>query len=109
MSVERKPRLLDQVRTEIWLRHYSPRTAEAYAGWVRWFILFYGKRHPSNTSERGPDGSMPADSRPLQSRGRAAAADRHTLRWPPGCRRVCRLRALLEPTASGGSRAGAIV
>ena len=70
-------------------------------------------------SERGPDGSMPADSRPLQSLGPAAAADRHTLRRPPGCRRVCRPRALLprgclarrclEPTASGGSSAKAIV
>ena len=28
------------------VRHYSLRTEETYAGWVRRFILFHGKRHP---------------------------------------------------------------
>jgi len=41
-----KPRLLDQVRAAIRVRHYSPRTEEAYVAWIRRFILFYGKRHP---------------------------------------------------------------
>lgn len=27
-------------------RHYSPRTATAYTGWIRRFILFHGKRRP---------------------------------------------------------------
>ena len=40
------PRLLDQVRAAIRLRHYSRRTEKAYAGWIRRFILFHGKRHP---------------------------------------------------------------
>lgn len=40
-------RLLDQVRAAIRLRHYSRRTEKAYAGWVRRFILFHGKRHPA--------------------------------------------------------------
>lgn len=40
------PRLLDQVRAKIRLRHYSLRTEEAYTGWVRRFVLFHGKRHP---------------------------------------------------------------
>ncbi len=39
-------RLLDRVRAEIRTRHYSPRTEKAYAGWIRRFILFHGKRHP---------------------------------------------------------------
>jgi integron integrase len=39
-------RLLDRVRLELRLRHYSPRTEEAYVGWVRRFVLFHGKRHP---------------------------------------------------------------
>lgn len=41
-----KPRLLDQVRVAIRTRHYSPRTEEAYVGWIRRFILFHRKRHP---------------------------------------------------------------
>lgn len=46
------PRLLDQLRTELRVRHRSRRTEDAYAEWVRRFILFHGKRHPS---ELGPD------------------------------------------------------
>lgn len=40
------PRLLDQLRAAVRLRHYALRTEEAYVGWVRRFILFHGKRHP---------------------------------------------------------------
>jgi len=39
-------RLLDRVRTAIRLRHYSPKTEEAYVGWVKRFIVFHEKRHP---------------------------------------------------------------
>ena len=45
------PRLLDSVRAAIRLRHYSPRTEKAYAGWIKRFILFHGKRHPSEMGE----------------------------------------------------------
>jgi integron integrase len=41
------PKLLDRVREAIRLRHYSRRTEEAYVAWIRRFILFHGKRHPS--------------------------------------------------------------
>jgi integrase len=40
------PKLLDRLRDAIRVRHYSLRTEEAYAAWVRRFILFHGKRHP---------------------------------------------------------------
>jgi integron integrase len=40
------PRLLDQVRHAVRVRHYSRRTEDAYVGWARRFILFHGKRHP---------------------------------------------------------------
>jgi len=40
------PRLLDQVREAIRLRHYSIRTEQAYTDWIKRFILFHGKRHP---------------------------------------------------------------
>jgi site-specific recombinase XerD len=42
-----KPRLLDQVRSEIRLRHYSLRTEEAYTDWIRRYICFHDKRHPN--------------------------------------------------------------
>ena len=47
----RPPRLLDRVRAEIELRHYSRRTEEAYVGWIRRFILFHRKRHPDTMGE----------------------------------------------------------
>jgi site-specific recombinase XerD len=40
------PRLLDQVRAACRVRHYSLRTEDAYAAWVKRFVLFHGKRHP---------------------------------------------------------------
>ena len=40
------PRLLDQLRGAIRIRHYSLRTEDVYVAWVRRFILFHGKRHP---------------------------------------------------------------
>lgn len=41
------PRLLDRMRDVLRARHYSIRTEESYAQWVRRFILFHGKKHPS--------------------------------------------------------------
>ena len=42
-----KPRrLLDQVRDKLRTLHYSPRTEEAYVGWIKRYIWFHGKRHP---------------------------------------------------------------
>jgi len=46
-----KPKLLDQVRQAIRTRHYSYKTEEAYVGWIRRFILFHNKRHPSEMGE----------------------------------------------------------
>ncbi len=41
------PKLLDRVRYAIRTRHYSPRTEEAYVHWIRRYIVFHGKKHPS--------------------------------------------------------------
>ena len=41
-------RLLDRVRDALAMRHYSPRTVKAYIGWIRRFILFHERRHPSD-------------------------------------------------------------
>lgn len=46
------PRLLDQVRDAIRVRHYSRRTEDTYVHWVRRFILFHAKRHPREMGER---------------------------------------------------------
>jgi integron integrase len=41
------PRLLDQLRHQIRLRHYSYRTEQAYVGWTKRFIRFHNLKHPS--------------------------------------------------------------
>ena len=41
-----KPKLLDQVRAKIRLKHYSIRTEQACVDWIRPYILFHGKRRP---------------------------------------------------------------
>ena len=46
-----KPRLLDQVRQAMRTRHLSPKTEEAYIGWIKRFIFFHGKRHPLEMGE----------------------------------------------------------
>ena len=47
------PRLLDLVRHQARLLHYSIRTEQAYVHWVRHFVQFHRLRHPSELS--GPD------------------------------------------------------
>src|SRR5689334_13642682 len=39
--------LLEQVRTVARLRHLSLRTEEAYVQAIKRYVLFHGKRHPS--------------------------------------------------------------
>ena len=39
--------IVEQVRTEIRTRHYSPRTEQAYLGWIERYIAFHGARHPN--------------------------------------------------------------
>src|SRR5262247_414732 len=40
-------RLVDRLREEVRARHYSLRTEKAYWYWIRYFVLFHGKRHPA--------------------------------------------------------------
>jgi integron integrase len=40
-------KLLDQARDLIRLKHYSIRTEQAYLGWIKQYIIFHKKRHPS--------------------------------------------------------------
>jgi integron integrase len=47
MDALEPPRLLVRVRDRLRLKHYSIRTEDAYVDWIRRFIHFHGKRHPS--------------------------------------------------------------
>lgn len=51
MTEQNKPKLLDLVRDTIRRKHYSIRTEQSYVDWVRRFILFHNKRHPSDMRE----------------------------------------------------------
>ena len=70
-----KPKLLDQVRQLMRLRHYSLRTEEAYVGWIRRYILFHGKRHPRELDEK--DVSEFLSSLAINTRVAASTQNQH--------------------------------
>lgn len=41
-----KPKLLDQVREKLRVKHTSYQTEKAYVTWIKRFIIFHGKKHP---------------------------------------------------------------
>ena len=69
-TVGSAPRLLDQVRDTIRLKHYSIRTEQSYLGWAKRYILFHNKRHPR---DMGAD-EVTAFLTDLAVRGNVAAA-----------------------------------
>lgn len=42
------PKLLEQVRSRLRVKHYSIRTERSYVDWIKRFIWFHGKRHPKD-------------------------------------------------------------
>lgn len=80
------PRLLDRVRLAIRARHYSRRTGEAYAGWIRRFIVFHEKRHPSHMGEAeiGAFLAWLADARRVSASTQSQGAERRPLSVPRG-------------------------
>lgn len=64
------PRLLDEVRRVLRLKHYSLRTETVYVGWIRRFILANGKRHPRDMGEAEVEGFLSQ----LAVQGKVAAA-----------------------------------
>ncbi|MBK8164009.1 MAG: phage integrase N-terminal SAM-like domain-containing protein [Gammaproteobacteria bacterium] len=44
----KKSPLLEKLRTTIRVRHYSYRTEKCYVHWVKRFILFHDKHHPTD-------------------------------------------------------------
>lgn len=41
-----KKKLLDIVREQIRVRHYSMKTERTYIGWIKRYIFFHQKKHP---------------------------------------------------------------
>ena len=41
------PRLIPSVRNAIRRKHYSLRTEQAYIEWIKRYVVFHGKQHPS--------------------------------------------------------------
>ena len=48
----RQPKLLDLVRNEIRVKHYSLRTEQSYIYWIKQYIFFNKKRHPDEMGEQ---------------------------------------------------------
>lgn len=42
-----KSKLVDQIRAQMRVKHYSIRTEQAYINWIRKYILYHNKRHPN--------------------------------------------------------------
>ena len=64
------PKLLDEVRHLIRLRHYSYRTEKTYAHLIKRFIIFHGKRHARGMSHAsGNPGLCPKAPRPAAYTG----------------------------------------
>jgi integron integrase len=51
-AVASSPKLLDRVRWQLRVKHYSIRTEQAYLDWIRRYILFHHKRHPNEMGEK---------------------------------------------------------
>ena len=47
-----QPKLLDQVRAIIRIKHYSLSTEKSYVDWIKKFVLFHNKRHPKEMNEK---------------------------------------------------------
>jgi len=52
MIDSKKPKLLDQVRQVIRVKHYSLRTEGSYINWIKRFIFFHNKKHPIEMGEK---------------------------------------------------------
>lgn len=47
-TLPQSPKLLDQVRDRLRVKHYSIRTEQVYVDWIKRFIWFQDKRHPKD-------------------------------------------------------------
>ena len=47
-TTSKSPKLLDQVREKLRVKHYAIRTEQTYVDWIKRYILFHGKRPPKD-------------------------------------------------------------
>ncbi len=47
-----KPKLLDQLRNALRVRHYSLSTEKSYVYWVRLYIRYFKLKHPATLTEQ---------------------------------------------------------
>ncbi len=47
-GTEKKPKLISEIRNLMRIRHYSLRTESIYISWIKRFIFYHNKAHPSN-------------------------------------------------------------
>ena len=46
--MNKPPKLLDQVRHYLRVRHYSMKTEKTYVAWIKRYFYYHGKRHPKD-------------------------------------------------------------
>jgi integron integrase len=46
-----KEKLLDQLRSVMITKHYSPSTIASYSAWIKKYILYFDKKHPNELNE----------------------------------------------------------
>src|SRR5712692_8266128 len=46
------PKLLNQVRERIRVKHYSYRTEQSYVQWIKQYIFFHNKKHPKDMGKQ---------------------------------------------------------
>jgi len=51
-TTTKSPKLLDQVRDKLRVKHYSIRTEQTYVEWIKRYIFFHDKRHPKELGAR---------------------------------------------------------
>ncbi len=64
-----KSPLLEKVRDQLRAHHDSLRTEESYVQWIKRYILFHGKRHPSEMGEQEITAFLTLPSREEECRG----------------------------------------
>lgn len=70
------PRLLDQVRNRIRVKHYSIRTEKAYVDWIKRYIHFHDKQHPRDLGAEHIEAFLTA----LAVKGQVAASTQNQAR-----------------------------
>ena len=52
-DIDTSPKLLDEVRDKLRVKHYAIRTEQSYVGWIKRYIYFHGNIHPQDLATRG--------------------------------------------------------